>query len=269
MILKAVDDKYGQIFQKLFPLANWLIEICSQFDGDTGKKCRNLPHVWKASNMKNSYKSWDSITKYDSKWNKELIANEKEYIWALLNSECQSALINRCEVPHVCERTFLDPEPRSQYFLTHQLLLRILIEQQSDECPSLKRFVDHDVNDQLCARMYKEAQLVEKLGYPHMLRDIFSEYVAFCGHLGYPNFFREDFLQNILSWQSRSDYGCFRHEKDYKSAFTTSDEPLKRVTTRAESEKGLESDEMCLPHFTAVGLSALAVNWDYMEENCV
>lgn len=49
---------------------------------------------------------------------------EKETIWGELNGECQLALINRCEVPHICEQTFFDPVPRSQYMLTHQLLSR-------------------------------------------------------------------------------------------------------------------------------------------------
>lgn len=43
------------------------------------------------------------------------VEHEKETIWGKLNGMCQDALLVQCDVPHICERVFFDPTPRSQY----------------------------------------------------------------------------------------------------------------------------------------------------------
>lgn len=48
--------------------------------------------------------------------------NDPEVVWSPLNLQCQAALVSECDVPYACRRTFMDPEPQSQYMLTHQAL---------------------------------------------------------------------------------------------------------------------------------------------------
>lgn len=72
----------------------------------------------------------------------------------------------------------------------------------------------------------------------------------------------------MLSWQSKSEHGCFT-DKNIESDFVLSDQGIPRRVTKTEKEVGImSSGETCLPHFTSVALSALAVTWDYLEENC-
>lgn len=86
--------------------------------------------------------------------------------------------------------------------------------------------------------------------------------------MGYPNFLRQDWLDLILSWQSKSDYGCFIREKRSRIKFMTTDKAVKRLATKSEEMEGIQVNEDCLPHFTSVSLTALATYWDYLNEKC-
>lgn len=102
------------------------------------------------------------------------IGNEKEGLWGILNVECQEAVVNRCEIPHVCERTLLDPNPRSQYLLTHQLIQRLFID--NSDCPNLRQFVTlEETYAKLCTKAYMEAQYLDLLDVPILQRDLFAE----------------------------------------------------------------------------------------------
>jgi len=104
----------------------------------------------------------------------ENIGNEKEGLWGKLNAQCQNALASRCEIPYICERTLLDPTPRSQYLLTHQLFQRILID--NADCPNLRSFVtEEDTYTKLCTKAYMEAQYLDLLDVPINQRDLFAE----------------------------------------------------------------------------------------------
>lgn len=92
--------------------------------------------------------------------------------------------------------------------------------------------------------------------------------VAFCGYAGYPNFFRADILDDLLLFQSKSDYGCFLNKDQEK--FFTSHAPILRRLTKAEEKSGEQyPKEFCDPHFSSVALSALAMFADYIEDGCV
>ncbi|CAL8129030.1 unnamed protein product [Orchesella dallaii] len=276
LFLKRVDDENNQKFQKSYPLVSWAEDICTRLSGDEQKKCRAL-----IRNTKSQFppiKPHELVTHLVESGHWGVIGSEKEYLWARLNVECQTALLLRCEIPYICARTLFDPVPRSQYFLTHQALMRILAEES--DCPNIQNYLENSVNDQLCTKMYLEAQLIAQMGYPHSLRDLFSEYVAFCGYLGYPNFIRSDWLQAIISWQSQSDYGCFIYDDEYLSPFDTTEVPINRINSASESgtvcakndeieSSGCDSkQEVCLTHFTSVSLSALAMNWYNIESYC-
>jgi len=263
--LKVVDDKHGSELQKKYPLSEWISRVCSTLsDNKEAETCNAMTKIWK-SRPALSWKSESIIQEYASEVKQ--VGSEKEVIWGKLNGECQVALLTRCEVPYVCERTLFDPIPRSQYMLTHQLLQRTFAE--LGNCPSTKNLIDSETNHRICAKIYKEAQLIDVVKTPAVFRDLFTEQIGLCGYMGYPNFLRQDWLDLVLSWQSKSDYGCFVRDREGMSKFMSTDIPVKRLTTKTEKMEGREADEDCLPHFTSVSLVALASYWDYIEENCV
>lgn len=84
---------------------------------------------------------------------------------------------------------------------------------------------------------------------------------------GYSNFLREDWLEKILSWQSKSDYGCFVNEPLFPLGIVSTDIGFQRQATTEELQQGVvQSKEKCLPHFTSVSLTALSVYWDYLMD---
>lgn len=101
------------------------------------------------------------------------VGGESEIIWGRLNGQCQNALVTKCEIPRLCRQTFFDPTPTSQYMLTHQLLMRMFAEFGS--CPAARELINPEVNHKLCAKIYKEAQLIHALDVPERLRDLFVE----------------------------------------------------------------------------------------------
>lgn len=50
------------------------------------------------------------------------VGQDPETVWITLNTQCIAALLNNCDVPYTCERTYLKDQPQSQYMLTHQAL---------------------------------------------------------------------------------------------------------------------------------------------------
>lgn len=104
----------------------------------------------------------------------ESVGKEQEEIWSALNIQCQTAVGSRCELPLACKLVFLDPIPRSQYLLTHQVLTRIFVD--TVDCPSLKPFVsDDETYAKFCSKMYLEAKYLEILNMPVIQRDLFAE----------------------------------------------------------------------------------------------
>lgn len=155
--------------------------------------------------------------------------------------------------------------------------------------------MDPEVNLKLCAKMYMESQYISglqrHLGLSY-LQDLQSEYgtvhfqlyymisittkwtmkfwiytVAFCGYVGFPNFFRTDILDNLLEFQSKSEYGCFL-DKD-QERYVASHAPIMRRLTKAEEKSGMQiPKEFCDPHLSSLALSALVMFADYIEDGC-
>lgn len=91
--------------------------------------------------------------------------------------------------------------------------------------------------------------------------------VGFCGYLGYTNFLRGDWLQRILSWQSESESGCFVEDPLTPVGLISTDMGFSRKATRKELEQGIsQPNEKCLPHLTAVSLTAVTAFWDYLMD---
>ncbi len=152
-----------------------------------GEFCHNLARQWKnrsGSKKTGNMDYWKNASVIQSQLNRiddnifENIGREHEGMWGKLNGECQLALVSRCEIPYVCERTLLDPTPRSQYLLTHQVLQRVLIE--TVDCPdslTVSSFVTEDSTyTELCAKMYMEASYLDVLNLPIVHRDLFTEF---------------------------------------------------------------------------------------------
>ncbi|XP_072027861.1 UPF0764 protein C16orf89 homolog [Amphiura filiformis] len=146
------------------------------------------------------------------------------------------------------------------YSLTHQILyFQIGLKMQCT--PTLKkRFYGHrngqqfspmTIFDELCAKEFHEAEGIAANGFPLNKQDLFLEQGLLCGLLGYQDFYRKDWLAEILSWQDES--GCFKN-KDYVKAASKMDVTKNREKRR---EKIVTVDG-CLSHKTSVALGFLS-----------
>lgn len=165
-------------------MEQWIQSNCdaaTAFDSKEETFCMSLIRQWKnRSGGKANIEYWkpafvlqNHLNEIDDK-TLDNIGDEKEGLWKQVNAGCQEAVVNRCEIPYICERTLLDPTPRSQYLLTHQLLQRLFIE--NSDCPNLRSFVtEEDTYNKLCSKAYMEAQYLDLLDVPITQRDLFSE----------------------------------------------------------------------------------------------
>ncbi len=116
---------------------------------------------------------------------------------------------------------------------------------------------------------------------------------------GYPNFFRRDWLMQILKWQSQRKSGCFLDTRAQPPSSVTSLVKLyhqdqkkfheimnhhfqqqklsqlqHKVTSRQKRSDAFlrqgqgNSNENCSVHFTAVGVTALAAHMRYFVDTC-
>lgn len=168
-------------------MSQWVQDICEQASVRNqieGNVCKSVARQWnsKIASEGNSahWKSASILEGHLNQTNDQVLKNigdEKEEMWASLVGQCQQGLTLRCEIPYVCARTLLDPMPRSQYQLTHQLLHRVLLE--NSDCPSssaIKSIVtEEDTYNSLCSKIYMEAKYLDVIEVPAVYRDLFSE----------------------------------------------------------------------------------------------
>ncbi|KAJ6645444.1 UPF0764 protein C16orf89 like [Pseudolycoriella hygida] len=274
-MVKDADDKHGKVLQQNYPLDEWIQKLCLDEAIDNDEETFNLLMVqkWKSRSGKKTGENMDYwkpssvLQNYIDRVDHETIENigdEKEGLWGVLNGQCQGAWIIRCEIPYICERTLLDPTPRSQYLLTHQILQRLVVE--NGDCPKFF-LTDDEIYANMCTKSYMEAQFLDLMEVPINHRDLFAELVGFCAFLGYTNFLRVDWLHRILSWQSASEYGCFIRDPQTPIGLVTSDMGFKRRATKKELDEGVQHPgEKCLPHLTAVSLTVISVFYDYLMD---
>lgn len=177
-----IDDKHGKILQKNFPVNQWIQSNC-EANSNEEKFCKSLIRQWKnrsAGKSMANMEYWKPAFVLQNQLNQiddetlENIGEEKEGLWGKLNGECQEALVNRCEIPYICERTLLDPTPRSQYLLTHQLFQRLILD--NTDCPNLRSLVtEEETYAKFCTKAYMEAQYLDLLNVPINHRDLFAE----------------------------------------------------------------------------------------------
>ncbi|OXA46999.1 UPF0764 protein C16orf89 homolog [Folsomia candida] len=196
------------------------------------------------------------------------VGQDPETVWITLNTQCIAALLNNCDVPYTCERTYLKDQPQSQYMLTHQALYLLFARKTNCDTkrPELFGNVDSSLESQ-CGKMLLEAELLAQNAFPAWGKDLFAEYVFICGQAGYPNFLRKDWIQEILSWQSKSEYGCFLNP-ELNADYRTTEVRILREETEQEREIGVKSEEICYSHLTSTSLSALAMRLGCILDNC-
>ncbi|OXA61336.1 hypothetical protein Fcan01_01077 [Folsomia candida] len=196
------------------------------------------------------------------------IGEDLDGIWPSLNGYCFAALVTQCDVPYPCRRTILNPEPQSQYMLAHQALFLVFANQKSCQLkhPDYFRNSEHNL-ETYCSKMLKEAEFLADHKYPTWGRDLFSEYVFICSLAGYPNFLRNDWINEILTWQSKSDFGCFLNP-DFLRYFPTETGIPRKATVR-EQINGVNPEEICLSHFSSTSLAALAVKLGWLHDHCL
>jgi len=183
------------------------------------------------------------------------IGDEKDISYVFLTFQCLAELSHDCSAPQVCKALF-QGDIYSQYMVTHQLFFQQIAQQR--ECSSV---APQEYQDRLCSKAYLEAEFLESHKFPTKLIELFAEQVAFCGMLGYPNFMRGDWLQEILSWRSGTTSGCM------PNLYGSSRTPDSTIRISVEREGGTFEEE-CLVGLTSASLGALALNLRYMLDVC-
>lgn len=186
-MFSEIDNRHGGKLQKTFPFPQWIQNVCDQTakrSHSGGELCKSITRQWSSNQGREIHKGhWKSASIIERNLNQisdqvlKNIGDEKEEIWASLGYQCQQALSVRCEIPYICEKTVYDPIPRSQYFLTHQLLQRLLVEHSN--CPSsspIKSFVTkEETYDNLCSKIYLETKYLDAIDVPPVHQDLFAE----------------------------------------------------------------------------------------------
>ncbi|KAH9487923.1 hypothetical protein Btru_068297 [Bulinus truncatus] len=117
------------------------------------------------------------------------------------------------------------------------------------------------LQDTFCANMLDEANRIAQMGFPPSLQDLFMEQAALCGMLGFREFFNNDWLTKILSWQDAED-GCYKwsgwNPEDFSSRSSGRHSRNKREEKRVY--RG------CLCHRSTVAASALSQYVRYILE---
>lgn len=184
--ISDVDNKHGKVLHKDFPLDQWIQSVCNAekvLHSSEESFCKSMISQWKnrsGGTSKANMEYWKPAHVLQNYFNEiddftlDNIGDEKEGLWGILNGECQEAVVSRCEIPYICERTLLDPIPRSQYLLTHQIFQRLLVD--NSNCPNLRSFVtEENMYTKMCTKAYLEAQYLDLLDVPINQRDLFAE----------------------------------------------------------------------------------------------
>ncbi|ESO02271.1 hypothetical protein HELRODRAFT_184982 [Helobdella robusta] len=182
--------------------------------------------------------------------------NEKQ------SDNCIGLLINepKCRISKKCWDMMTFPGA-ILYMLTHQLFY-FLIAIMNDCLPDSPNSYPGMKIDEFCANIYTEYEHIDKkLNFQLEYQDIFMEQAAFCGMVGYKNFFKYRYIQKILSWQNKK-LGCWFDDKsdDEEDQVTISNQ--REQEDRGGRSKRVKREEKmigdaCLCHKSTVALAAL------------
>lgn len=151
---------------------------------------------------------------------------------------CLSEVLNsNCVVSSKCWNLMSLDEKSYGYHLTHKLLYFTFLSTNCSSVAPIGQSVS-EILTNLCSEILIETNFISKISFPHLLRDLFMEQVLFCTLNGFSEFIREDWLAEIISWQSSS--GCLKYSST-------------NLTTEMTEEYN------CTDHMTGIGVAVFAV----------
>ncbi|KAJ8284028.1 hypothetical protein COCON_G00028780 [Conger conger] len=240
--LQKTDPKYFREFEPLLEASFWTV-----------------PHEWDTSDPTLAYTAFRMMECYDEQ----------------LSDKCISLLLGTWKdngTPCIVTKACRDTMTRfgcPHYSLSHQLLYFMVGKMrgcsnilEGERRQSRANMTDRDYQKMFCSNMMKSnAEFVRK-GFPGQTRDIFIENIMLCGLAGFSDFYKSDWLQNILLWQDLG-VGCFgKDEKDIAQLFGEDEVENKQVHKRVKRREKTLCDG-CSSHMTGVAVSALGGYLNY------
>ncbi|XP_030645988.1 UPF0764 protein C16orf89 homolog isoform X2 [Chanos chanos] len=231
--LRETDPKYFREFEPILDSSFW-----------------TLPRDWSSTDPSLVYSSLKSAECYDEQ----------------LSDKCMTLLLGTwkdngtpCIVTKSCRDT-MTQFGCPHYSLSHQLLYFMIGTMKG--CSKMLKgdmrqsrintTVDH-YQRIFCSNMMQSNEDIVKNGFTGQTQDIFIENILLCGLAGFSDFYKSDWLQNILTWQDR-EVGCFGKEDDFAKIF--GEELLESVHRRVKRREKTLTDG-CSSHMTGVAVSAL------------
>ncbi|GFN76825.1 upf0764 protein c16orf89 [Plakobranchus ocellatus] len=195
----------------------------------------------------------------------------------------------KCTITRECW-DFMSLPNLKAYFITHQLLYYIFIDKYG--CVEEARLFDSDNNPSVirhrerekCRSILGEVREEYNGGHVDMLRqDLFLEQVVLCGMLGFEDFFADEYITMILSWQYQP--GCFSMTPHliemnlgpprYRTGVTKLMAMLRKesydiqnspVGTGRKLMREVLMEDNCLSHKTGLGIGTLGAFLRYLME---
>ncbi|KAI8742007.1 UPF0764 protein C16orf89 [Biomphalaria glabrata] len=145
----------------------------------------------------------------------------------------------------------------SAYSLTHEIFYLEIADGFGCKKEIQRQILNHrqpnlrELQDIFCANILDEANMIAEKGFPSNQRDLFMEQAALCGMLGFRQFFNNDWLIHILSWQDAEE-GCYKWDAWHpENAPETS-----HVSRRKREEKRIFKGCLCHRSTVAAGVMA-------------
>ncbi|XP_054720294.1 UPF0764 protein C16orf89 homolog [Uloborus diversus] len=167
---------------------------------------------------------------------------------------------DHCKISNECT-AYMTKHHQTGYILTHQVLYHQLVQKihnSKSKCLSRLNYMNSDFEVSLCTNVLRDANETASSGYPLSHRDLFMEQIGLCGYWGFRDFYKQEWLTEILSWQHSS--GCYKNASKWKC--TDHVGPYRSIVKR--EEKLMEDG--CLSHKTTLALLAIAASIRYNVE---
>ncbi|XP_071978819.1 UPF0764 protein C16orf89 homolog [Engystomops pustulosus] len=186
------------------------------------------------------------------------LADDSSYYIQDYSDQCISALMgNRKENKEPCVVTApclkaMTREDLSDYSLSHQLLFFLIGKMKHCRNDLFVKDIDY-YEDLYCANMMNGNLNIERNGYPQEKRDLFMENILLCGLSGFSDFYKPEWLNQIISWQDPVT-GCYGEIGNNVSSANTDNEnhAAKRVKRGDRSFLGT-----CHSHMIGMAVGAL------------
>ena len=180
--------------------------------------------------------------------NSDFDEDESDACFAELLGSSDHLHSKKCFVTVTCWKMMTSPKANG-YLLTHQLLWFLIAKNIGcTDHPTVSNLANQNLKhleDRYCSNIYQDAQLNIQENYN---QDLFLEQLLLCSIIGYEEFLRYDWLEEILTWQNLN-YGCFSDESN-------------RIQMNARTRRHLlveqEMKHRCLSHKSGLAAGLLA-----------